>query len=87
MVMGLCLMVYALGERSLRGALAEANAEVRHQSGKKTQKPTLRWIFQMFQAVHVLEVGGAKQITNLNEERRSILGYLGRSCERYYLIR
>lgn len=86
MVMSLCLLVYTLGERSLREALAEAEAGVRHQSGKKTHKPTLRWIFQMFQAVHVLEVGGAKQITNLNEERRSILGFLGRSCERYYLI-
>lgn len=86
MVMSLCLLVYALGERTLRGALAEANARVRHQSGKKTHKPTLRWVFQMFQAVHVLEVGGAKQITNLNEERRSILGFLGRSCERHYLI-
>lgn len=86
MAISLCLLVYTLGERSLRGALAEANACVRHQSGKKTQKPTLRWIFQMFHAVHVLEMGGEKQITNLNEERRTILGFLGRSCERCYLI-
>lgn len=71
MVMSLCLLVYALGEKSLRGALAEAKASVRHQSGKETQKPTLRWIFQMFQSVHVLEVGGARQITKPRSEGAS----------------
>lgn len=86
MVMGLCLLIYALGERSLREALAEAGAAIRHQKGKPTQKPTLRWVFQLFQAVHLLEVDGAKQISNLTDERRSILSFLGRSCRRYYLL-
>ena len=31
MVMGLCLLVYAIGERSLRGALAKTGASIRHQ--------------------------------------------------------
>jgi transposase len=86
MVMGLCLLVYTLGERSLRGALAEAGAGIRHQRGKPTQRPTLRWVFQLFQAVHLLSVDGAKRISNLTEERRSILGFLGRDCQRYYLL-
>jgi transposase len=42
MIMGLCLLVYALGERSLRRALEETGASIRHQTGKPTQKPTLR---------------------------------------------
>jgi transposase len=41
MVMGLCLLVYALGERSLREALARAGAKIRHQTGKQTPKPTM----------------------------------------------
>lgn len=86
MVMGLCLLVYALGERSLRNALTESGSSIRHQTGKPTQRPTLRWIFQMFQAMHVLDIGGIRQITNLTEERRSILGLLGPSCQRYYLL-
>lgn len=84
--MGLCLLVYALGERSLRGALAEAGASIRHQRGKPTQRPTLRWVFQLFQAVHLLSVDGAKRISNLTDERRSILGFLNRGCQRYYLL-
>lgn len=86
MVMGLCLLIYALGERSLREALAKAGASIRHQRGKPTQKPTLRWVFQLFQAVHLLKVDGAEQISNLTEERRSILSFLGMSCRRYYLL-
>lgn len=86
MVMGLCLLVYALGERSLRRALKESGASIRHQRGKPTQRPTLRWVFQLFQAVHLLSVDGAQQISNLTKERRSILSFLGRDCRRYYLL-
>jgi transposase len=86
MVMGLCLLIYALGERALRGALAEEGAGIRHQRGKPTQKPTLRWVFQLFQAVHLLNVDGIEQISNLTEERTTILGFLGRGCRRYYLL-
>jgi transposase len=86
MVMGLCLLVYALGERSLRQALARAGEGIRHQTGKPTRRPTLRWVFQLFQAVHLLSVDGRKQISNLTEERRSILGFLGHGCRRYYLL-
>ena len=67
MVMGLCLLVYALGERSLRQALVESGASIRHQRGKPTQRPTLRWVFQLLQAVHLLSEDGAEQISNLTE--------------------
>lgn len=86
MVMGLCLLVYALGERSLREALARAGAKIRHQTGKQTPKPTLRWVFQLFQAIHLLRVDGVEQISNLTEERRAILDFLGYDCRRYYLL-
>lgn len=86
MVMGLCLLIYALGERALRRALAQERAGIRHQRGKPTQKPTLRWVFQLFQAVHLLNVDGTEQISNLTEERTTILGFLGRGCRRYYLL-
>lgn len=86
MVMGLCLLVYALGERTLRRALAESGSSIRHQTGKATQRPTLRWVFQMFQAMHVFDIDCTRQISNLTEERRSILGFLGPGCQRYYLL-
>ena len=52
MVMGLCLLVYNLGQRSLRLALQAADQTIPNQLGKPTSTPTLRWIFQCFMSIH-----------------------------------
>jgi hypothetical protein len=46
----------------------------------------MRWIFQMFQAVHLVTINGAKQVSNLTQERQDILRHLGEYCCQYYLI-
>lgn len=86
MVMGLCLLVYALGERMVRKALAKADDHIRDQKGKPTQRPTLRWVFQLFQAVHLVGMGASQQIAGLTEERRHILAFFSLPCRRYYLL-
>ena len=73
MVMGLCLLVYSLGQRSLRQALDNAKQTVENQVGKSTAKPTLRWMFQCFMSIHLLTVDGAQLVTNLTTERLWIL--------------
>jgi len=86
MIMGVCLLVYSLAQRKLRQELESANASIRNQVKKLTNRPTMRWVFQMFQAVHLVNINGAEQISNLTKERRSILNYLGKVCSQYYLI-
>ena len=86
MIMGLCLLVYNLAQRKLRQQLEATNEQVKNQVKKLTDKPTMRWIFQMFQAVHLVTINGAKQVSNLTEERQDILRYLGEYCCQYYLI-
>ncbi|AFY70900.1 hypothetical protein Pse7367_2644 [Thalassoporum mexicanum PCC 7367] len=86
MVMGLCLLVYSLGQRKLRIALNQAQATIANQLSKPTDRPTLRWVFQHFQAVHLLQITGAKQISNLTEERLLILNFLAAPCQKYYLL-
>lgn len=85
MVMGLCLLVYSLGQRALRQALATAKKSIKNQVGKPTATPTLRWVFQSFQSIHLLIIDGRKQITNLTQERQWILQFLGTDCQKYYL--
>ena len=46
MLMGLCLLVYTIGQRVLRCNLEISNAKFKNQLGKLTDRPTLRWIFQ-----------------------------------------
>ena len=78
MIMGVCLLVYNLAQRKLRQELESANASIRNQVKKLTNKPTMRWVFQMFQAVHLVNLNGAEHISNLTKERQSILNYLGK---------
>jgi transposase len=86
MVMALCLLVYTLAQRKLRHALSQAKTGIPNQLGKLTDKPTMRWVFQCFQAIHLVTVAGHKQITHLTPQRCEILRFLGASCGRYYLL-
>jgi transposase len=86
MVMGLCLLVYSLGQRSLRQALAQAKQTINNQLGKSTAKPTLRWVFQCFMSIHLLTVNGVKHVTNLTSERLWCLQFFGAPCRKYYLL-
>jgi len=38
----------ALGEWALRRGLAETGSSLPDQKGRPTQRPTLRWVFQLF---------------------------------------
>jgi transposase len=67
MLMGLCLQVYSLGQRELRRHLKEAKTGLKNQLGKLTARPTLRWIFQCFQGIHLVVLSGVKQIINGNK--------------------
>lgn len=84
-LMSFCLLVYNLGQRELRNCLKRAKAEVKNQVNKLTIRPTIRWIFQCFQVIHIFILNGVKQIVNLTEERRFILNFLPSSCQKYYL--
>ncbi|MGB3693425.1 MAG: IS1634 family transposase [Spirulinaceae cyanobacterium] len=86
MVMGLCLLVYTLGQRQLRLALAQAGETIPNQLDKPTATPTLRWVFQCFQAVHLVILGSQAQVSNLTDTRLWILRFLGSPCQKYYLL-
>ncbi|MBE9044033.1 IS1634 family transposase [Pleurocapsales cyanobacterium LEGE 10410] len=86
MVMGLCLLVYTLGQRQLRQALAHSKETVPNQLKKPTSSPTLRWVFQCFQAVHLVDLNHQLQVSNLTDIRLRILRLLGNPCQKYYLI-
>ena len=86
MLMGLCLLVYSLGQRQIRQALQQAKTGIKNQLGKLTERPTLRWIFQCFQGVHLVELQGIKQISNLNDSRQFTLQFFPLPCQKYYIL-
>ena len=70
----------------LRQALAQAEATIPHQRGKQTERPTLRWVMQCFQSVHLIWVEGLKWAIKLNDVQRHILRFLGSTCQKYYFL-
>lgn len=86
MIMSLCLLVYNLGQRQLRQALAHKAQTIPNQLGQPTATPTLRWVFQCFMAVHLVVVQDVEQIVNLTNERQHILKFFSQACRRYYLL-
>ena len=86
MIMGLCLLVYSLGQRQLRQALEQANDTIPNQLDKPIARPTLRWVLQCFQSVHLVWVNGHKWGIKLTEVQRHILRFLGSTCQQYYFL-
>ena len=85
-MMALTLLVYNLGQRKLRQQLQQSGETVLDQKQKPTSKPTLRWILQKFQAIHLVTLGSAQQVSNLTDERSKIIRLLGLPYCHYYLL-
>jgi hypothetical protein len=66
--------------------IAAPQSRIKNQLGQLTDRPTLRWIFQCFQAIHLLQINGVEQISNLTDERLRILRFFPVTCQDYYLI-
>lgn len=86
MIMGLCLLVYTLAQRQLRAALSESKSTIKNQLGKATDRPSLRWVFQCFQSIHLVLFNQETHVYNWNEHRDFILNLLPDDCLRYYKL-
>jgi transposase len=86
MIMGLCLLVYTLAQRQIRNALSNSKSTIKNQLGKATDRPTLRWIFQCFQCIHLVEYNNEKHVSNWTQDRDFILNLLPDDCFRYYRL-
>ncbi len=62
MIMGLCLLIYALAEWRIRQQLQEREETIPDQRGQPTQTPTMRRVAQMFEWVDLLIIRHGEQI-------------------------
>lgn len=90
MIMGLSLLVYSLAELQLRQQLAAQDATIPDQTGKPTQTPTMRRVFQIFEGIDVvwLEQQGQqlRLIVNLTDLHRHILGFFSQHVREIYIL-
>ena len=70
--------------------MKQYNVTIPDQKRKPTNRPTMRWIFQMFEGIHLLEISENGKITemilNLKDVQKKILSLLGESYEKIYLL-
>ena len=52
MVMTLALLVYSIAQRRMRKALKAQGESIPNQMGQPTERPTLRWIFQLLEGIN-----------------------------------
>jgi transposase len=90
MVMTLALLVYAVTQRRLRQHLAHQTETVPNQINQPTERPTLRWVFQLLEGIHRVRVTVQDQvhdlIEGLNEVKIKILRLFGEEVCRLYQI-
>lgn len=90
MIMCLSLLIYSICERKMRMLLKAMRTSINSQVGKPTQRPTLRWVFQIFEDVHLVRIGdnGRWQIevTNLRDDAKIVLNVLGPNYKEMYLL-
>ena len=65
-IMTLCLTVYAALEYKLREQLVQQEETLPNQLGKPIQNPTMRWVFALFNGIHLLYGMPQTEIVVLN---------------------
>jgi transposase len=90
MVMTLALLVYSVAQRRLRQTLARQHESLPNQINQPTQRPTLRWVFQLLEGIHRVRMIVQDQvhdlIEGLNEVQIKILRLFGQEVCQIYQI-
>ncbi len=88
MIMVLCLYVYAVSEYKLRKRLIESNETIPSQTGKPTQRPTMKWVFFLFRRVRELslKIDGkiVTKVVNMDNTTLKIVNLMGLGYKKYY---
>lgn len=89
MVMTLSLLVYSIAQRRLRANMAQVQATVPNQINQPTATPTLRWIFQCFEGINLVQVDNCYEyskihLDGMDELRTRVIYYLGGRAQHLY---
>jgi transposase len=88
LIMVFCLLVYRLAEFRLRTRLAKTEQTIPDQVHKPTTRPTMRWVFQCFEGIELLQVqistASFMVVLHLEALHRLILALLGPLYEKIY---
>lgn len=89
-IMVLSLLVYSMAQRRLRKNLEALNDCMPNQLGKPTKRPTMRWIFQLFEGINfvIVKIDGVQKafVEGLNALRKKAISLLGPGVLEIYSV-
>jgi transposase len=82
MIMTLSLLVYSIEQRRMRASMEKANKTTPNQINIPTATPTLRWVFQCFEGINLVQTEETYDKTNiyldgLDKLRTKIINLIG----------
>jgi len=87
-IMTLSLLVYSIAQRKIRLELERTDNTLPNQINRPTRTPTLRWIFQMMDDIHVIKqyIGGKMiiLIEGYTELKQKIISFFGEYVQNIY---
>lgn len=91
-IMVVCLLVYRLAEHRLRRGLARSGESIPNQVNKPTARPTMRWVFQLFEGIELLiihhssstGIGGIQRVLGVEPVHAKILRLLSPTFQKIY---
>jgi transposase len=90
MVMTLSLLIYSVAQRRLRSQLLKEEKTLPNQIKQKTQRPTMRWVFQILEGIHRVKTKQNQEsisfIEGLNDTQMIILKLFGKQVSKLYQI-
>lgn len=90
MVMTLSLMVYNIAQRRMRNDLEKQQETIPNQIGKAIKKPTLRWVFQIFEGINFVKMKVNDEIkcvmNGINSLHEKIIRLFGETTCQIYQI-
>lgn len=86
MVMTLSLLVYSITQRRMRANMKKEKATIANQINKEIPNPTLRWVFQCFEGINLLQQGDKISLDGFDELREKIIRLIGGHALHLYKI-
>lgn len=90
LIMVLALLVYRLAEHRLREQLAATEQTIPNQVNKPTARPTMRWVFQCFEGIELLQIRTATHtesvVLRVQPLHQKILSLLGPASQQFYFF-
>lgn len=92
MIMTLSLLVYSIAQRRMRANMEKAQATIPNQINQEIATPTLRWVFQCFDGINLLQqsenyIYDQIHLDGLTELRRKIVSLIGGHAMHLYKIK